>query len=54
MITFEFEGAHSTGGQILQKNPGRGQTPHPGNVWILGTNGPAFHPLAIVFFGMFH
>ena len=32
--------ALSACGQILQKNPGRGQTPpHPGNACILGTSG---------------
>ena len=44
MIT--FEGPCSACGQILQKNPGRGQTPpHPGNACILGKNGPETPPL---------
>ena len=44
MIT--FKGPLSASEQILQKNPGRGQTPpHPGNACILGKNGPETPPL---------
>ena len=39
--------ALSACGQILHKNPGKGQTPppHSGNACILGLAGPATHPL---------
>ena len=38
--------ALSACGQILHKNPGKGQTPpHSGNAWILGVSGPYTPPL---------
>ena len=49
MITFEAR-ALSACGQILQKNPGKGQTPpHPGNARILGTYGSASHPWEVLY-----
>ena len=46
MITFE-------GHQYMWTNPSQksrqgSDPPHPGNAWILGTNGPAIHPLGMV------
>ena len=38
--------ALSACGQILHKNPGKGQTPpHSGNAWILGVSVPGTPPL---------
>ena len=46
-INEHFGGPSVHCGQILQKNPGKGQSPPPlsGNARILGAYGPQTHPL---------